>query len=128
MRRFLVFGLLGPPLGFVVGFWGLLPLLNRASGGASVYDAHQLVLLPLAYWLGIVPALLAAALDRHLARRGLPWRPAWTALFAFGVSFVPLSAAIGMGFLKSPWLLVWGLVGAVPGFVCSLLSGAPQRR
>lgn len=127
MRRFLIFGLLGPPLGFVVGFWGLLPLLDRAAGGTSLFDGHQLILLPAVYWLGIVPALLAAALDRHLARRGVRWRPAWTALFAFAASFVPLSAVIGMGFLRSPWLLVWGMVGAVPGFVCSVLSGRPEK-
>lgn len=123
MRRFLIFGLLGPPLGFVVGFWGLVPLLNWATGGASTFEWGQLVLLPLAYWLGLVPALLAAALDLYLARRGVRWRPAWTALFSFAASFVPLSTAMAMGFLQSPWFLIWGLIGVLPGFVCSALSG-----
>jgi hypothetical protein len=127
LRRFLIFGLLGPPLGFLVGFWGLVPLLNWASGGESHFEWGQLVLLPLAYWMGIVPALLAAMLDRHLARRGLRWRPVWTALFSFAASFVPLAAAIAMGFLASPWVLIWGLIGAVPGFICSALSGASER-
>lgn len=122
LRRFLVFGLLGPPLGFAVGVWGLVPLLNWLSGGAGTFDPGQLVLLPAAYWLGIVPALLAAAVDHLLARRGVRGRPAWTALFAFAASFVPLLSALAMGFLSSPWILVWGLIGAVPGFVCSALS------
>ncbi|MDB5377216.1 MAG: hypothetical protein JWR00_1662 [Rubritepida sp.] len=127
MKRFLIFCLPGPPRGFVVGFWGLVPLLNWATGAASVFEWGQLVLLPLAYWMGFIPALLAAVLDRHLTRRGLRWRPAWTALFAFAASFVPLAAAIAMGFLASPWLLIWGLIGAVPGFICSALSGASER-
>jgi hypothetical protein len=85
-------------------------------------------LLPLAYWTGLIPALLAAAPDLCLARRGVRWRPAWTALFAFVASFVPLAAAIAMGFLASPWVLIWGLMDAVPGFICSALNGASERR
>lgn len=109
-----------------MGFWGLVPLLNRASGGTSTFAWGQLVLLPAAYWLGIVPALLAAMLDRHLARRGVRRRPAWTALFSFAASFVPLLGVVAMGFLNSPWFLIWGLVGGVPGFLCSALCGPSE--
>lgn len=123
-RRLLIFGLLGPPLGFAVGFWMLLPLLNWATGGDSTFEWGQLMLVPVAYWLGLLPALLAALVDHLLARRGVRWRAAWTALFAAAASFVPLISGLAMGYLGSPWLLVWGVIGAVPGFVCSLLSGA----
>ena len=128
MRRFLVFGLLGPPIGLMTGMWGLVPLLNWATGGASVFAWGQLVLLPMGYVLGLIPALLTALVDEALARRGVRGRPAWTALFAFGASFVPLLTAIVMGFIGSPWLLVWGLIGAAPGFVCSMLSGPSKQQ
>ncbi|HEY4250087.1 MAG TPA: hypothetical protein VGM87_02750 [Roseomonas sp.] len=128
LRRFLVFGLLGPPLGFVVGFWGLVPALNWAMDGRSGFDWHQMVLLPLAYAMGIVPALLTALVDAAIAQRGWRWRPLWTAAFAFAASFTPLGTLLVAGYLTSPWILLWGLIGAVPGLVCSALSGGPTRR
>lgn len=123
MRRPLVFLLLGPPLGLVTGMWILLPLFNWAIGAESTIELGQLVLLPAAYVMGFVPALIAAGVDATLARRGVRWRPLWTGLAGFLVSFVPLLGALVYGALGSLIFLLWGLVGAVPGAVCSALSG-----
>ena len=128
MRRFLIFVLLGPPLGFLVGFWGLLPLLNLAAGGAGRIEWGQLVLLPVAYWVGLLPALLAAGFDHLLAKRGTRWRPAWSAAFGFVAAFLPLTTTAWMGYIHSPWALPWGLLGAVPAAICSALSGPSSPR
>lgn len=123
MKRFLIFALLGPPLGFITFFWGLLGLMDAALGEQSNIDFHQIVLLPLAYALGIVPALIAAAFDHAIVKRGLRWRVLWTALFAYLAGFLPIFAAIVAGYVHGPFVLAFGLVGAVPGAICSWLSG-----
>lgn len=128
MKRFLIFALLGPPLGFVVGFWGMLQIANWLLGQPQPFDLHQLVLLPSAYLLGTIPALLAASFDQWLAKRDAPYRVVLTGLFAYAISYVPLGGALLMGFIGGPVVLLYGLVGAVPGMVCSWLSTAASRR
>lgn len=98
MKRYLIFALLGPLIGFLTGFYWLLPALNWATGGESTFDWHQISLLPLSYALGIVPALLAGAFDAVLAERSIHLRPLWTSLFGFFVSFLPLAIALLAGF------------------------------
>ena len=123
MRRFLIFALLGPPLGMITGMWGILPVLNWSLGDAAVIDYHQIVLMPLAYQVGVLPALLAAAFDGWLAKREIRFRVAWCALFGFVVSFLPLLGALSMGFLHGPYVAIFGLLGAAPAAACSWLSG-----
>jgi hypothetical protein len=67
MKRMVIFGELGPPIAFVVSFWALIPLFNWSVGGSSVFDLHQLVLLPMFYIMGLGPALLAGLFDDYLA-------------------------------------------------------------
>ena len=130
MRRFLIFALLGPPLGMLTGMWVMLPVLNWSQGGPAVFDHHPLDLMPLAYVVGLLPALLAAAFDGVLAKLAVRFRPLWCALFGFAVSFIPLLGALSMGFLHGPLEASLGFLGAVPAAVCSWLSGkwAPQVR
>lgn len=82
MKRVLIFALLGPPLGFVTGFYVMLPLMSAAVGDSPQVSFYQLVLLPLAYFMGLVPAVLAGIFDESVAHRR--FRILWTALFAFG--------------------------------------------
>src|SRR5665213_1307051 len=103
MKRFLIFGLLGPPLGLITGFWIMLPLLNAALGAPSTFDIHQFVLLPVAYMLGIVPALLAALFDHVLARRNIRPRILWTTLFSYGTGFIPILSAMVAGYVHGPY-------------------------
>jgi hypothetical protein len=123
-RRALIFGLLGPPIGFVTGFWGLLQLFSWAVDSTSTFDIYQLVLLPEAYIIGIVPALIVAAFDQAIATTR--YRILWTTLFAYGAGFLPIVGAIMMGFINSLWVLPIGIVGAVPGAICSWLAGGPR--
>jgi hypothetical protein len=83
---------------------------------------------PLAYQAGVLPALLAAAFDGWLAKRGIRFRVAWRALFGFVVSFLPLLGALSMGFLHGPYLTIFGLLGAAPAAACSWLSGSRAPR
>lgn len=123
MKRFLVFALLGPPLGLVTAMWGIVPVLGWSLGDPSVFDDHQLVLMPLAYEVGLVPALLVGLFDAILAGRNAGHRVLWCGLFGFAMSFLPLLSSLAMGFLHGPFVLTFGLVGAVPGALCSWLAG-----
>jgi hypothetical protein len=132
LRRFLIFALLGPPLDMITGMWGIAPVMNWSFGDPSVFDYHQLVLTPLAYEVGLLPALLTGAFDGWLARQGIRFRIACCALFGFAASFLPLLGALSMGFMHGPFIAIFGLVGAVPA-ACSWLAGmwapgAPRRR
>jgi hypothetical protein len=123
VKRFLVFALLGPPLGLVTAMWGIVPVLGWSLGDPSVFDYHQIVLLPLAYEVGLVPALLVGLFDAILAGRNVGRRVLWCGLFGFAMSFLPLLSSLAMGFLHGPFVLMFGLVGAVPGALCSWLAG-----
>jgi hypothetical protein len=101
----------------------MLPVLNWSQGGAAVFDYHQLDLMPLAYVVGLLPAVLAAAFDGALAKLRIRFRPLWCALFGFAVAFLPLIGALKMGFLHGPLVASLGLLGAAPAAVCSWLSG-----
>jgi hypothetical protein len=124
MKRFLIFGLLGPPLGFVTAFWVMLPALDWSLGASSHVGLHQIVLLPVAYMVGIVPALLAALFDYGLARRHVRWRILWTTLVSYAAGFIPIASSMFDGFVHGPYVLLFGLIGAVPGAICSWLSRA----
>jgi uncharacterized membrane protein YjgN (DUF898 family) len=112
----------------VTGMWGIVPVLNGALGGSSVFDYHQFVLLPLAYQVGLLPALLVAAFDGWLARRGVRYRVGWSTLFGFAMSFIPLLGALSMGFLHGPFVAIFGLLGAAPAAACSWLAGKAAAR
>jgi hypothetical protein len=121
MKRMVIFGGLGPPIAFVVSFWALIPLFNWSVGGPSVFDLHQLVLLPMFYIMGLGPALLAGLFDDYLAGRGTKLRVLWCGLGGLVVSFIPiLGAAI---FFRAWFMLLFGLVGAIPAIICSWMAG-----
>lgn len=126
MKRLLIFALLGPPLGVATGLWIILPVFSWALGEASSFDHHQVVLLPLGYLVGAVPALLAGLIDGFLATRNSRWRVLWMALAGFVLSFLPLASSFAAGLIHGPFILVFGFVGALPAAVCSWLSGKRQ--
>ena len=109
MKRLVIFGLLGPPVGFVVVFWVMLPLLNMALGDTDTFEFRDIVLLPASYAVGIVPALVVAAFD-HVVRN-VRSRILWTTLFAYGAAFIPLLGAWMMDFIQLALvlLLLFGL-------------------
>jgi hypothetical protein len=126
MRRFLVFAALFPPFAFIVAMWGVLQILNLALAESSTADYHQLILLPAAYVIGLLPAILTALADEALARRHVRYRILWTALAGYVFIFAPLLAALLMGFVHGPYLMVFGIIGAIPGAICSWLAGGSK--
>jgi hypothetical protein len=129
MKRLLVFAVLGPPLGSLVGFFILLPAISLMSGGGTGLDISKfiaaLVTLPVSYMLGIVPALLVCGADAVLvASNFTAHRRIWLCAGAgFFVAFLPLLTSMSAGFIHGPWVLMFGVVGAIPGAACSWLSG-----
>lgn len=123
MKRFLIFAILFPPIAFVVAFWIMLQIANWTAGGPSTFDYHQVILLPMAYMVGIVPALLTAKADDILFEGRVRYRVLWTALAGYVFIFMPLLAALTMGFVHGPYLLLFGIIGAVPAAVCSWVAG-----
>ena len=123
MRRVLVFAALFPPLAFAVALWGMLQILNWALGEKSTADYHQLILLPAAYVIVLLPAMLTALVDDVLARRSIRYRILWTAFAGYMFIFAPLLVALLSGSVRCPYLLLFGIIGAVPAAICSWLAG-----
>ena len=117
--RLLLFGLLGPPFGFVTAFWVILQIVNMALGEKNTADLGQLVLLPMAYIVGIVPALAMGGIDHYF--RNLRLGPLFTCLAGYLLGFMPIATALGMGFIHGPFVLIFGLIGAIPALICALI-------
>ncbi len=122
MTRFLIFAAIAPPLGFVVAFWVMLQIANRLAGSPITFDVAQIMMLPTIYLVGLIPALWAAWFDHALAKRNVSYRIAFTALFGYTISYLPLAVAYWVGFAHGPEVLLFGLIGAVPSAVCSWLA------
>jgi hypothetical protein len=113
---------MAPPLGFVVAFWVMLQIANRLAGSPITFDIAQIMMLPTIYLVGLIPALMAAWFDHALAKRNVSYRIAFTALFGYTISYLPLAVAYWVGFAHGPEVLLFGLIGAVPSAVCSWLA------
>jgi hypothetical protein len=138
MRRVLIFLLVGPPVGLLVAMLVSIPVLNVATGGPPNIDAMALVvLLPLAYALGAVPALLLCGMDASLAKLQVRARVALCGLAGFFAVFLPLPVSLAAWF----WAVLHGrpsleplgvvglqgLVGLTAAAVCSWLVGPLPR-
>jgi hypothetical protein len=126
MTRLLIFAAMAPPLGFVVAFWVMLQIANRLAGSPITFDVAQIMMLPTIYLVGLIPALMAAWFDHALAKRNVSYRIAFTALFGYTISYLPLAVAYWVGFAHGPEVLLFGLIGAVPSAVCSWLAAERQ--
>jgi hypothetical protein len=122
MTRFLIFAAMAPPLGFVVAFWVMLQVANWLAGSPNTFDVAQIMMLPTIYLVGLIPALLAGWFDHALAKRKVSYRIALTALFGYAISYLPLAVAFWIGFGHGWYVLLFGLIGAVPSAVCSWLA------
>jgi hypothetical protein len=126
MKRFLIFAAVAPPVGFIVAFWVMLQIANWVAGSRATFDVAQIMMLPTIYLVGLTPALLAAWLDHLLAKRNVSCRIALTALFGYVISYLPLAAAFWIGLGHGPYVLLLGLIGAVPSALCSWLAAERQ--
>jgi len=106
-----------------VALWGILQLLNWILAEQATADYHQVILLPAAYVITILPALLTAVADGMMAKRNVRHRLLWTAFAGYVFIFLPLLTPLSMGHLHGSYLLLFGIIGAVPAAICSWLSG-----
>jgi hypothetical protein len=118
MKRFAIFVLLGPLFGFVV-------FVLRDIAGGKIYGGFPGVLfgLPFAYLFGLLPALVMWLEDWWLCERiNLPAKVATSALTGYVAVVALLLLNTAAGQVKLPQIISFGLVGAIPAVICSLLS------
>jgi hypothetical protein len=121
MKRFAIFMLVGPAVGFPIVLLRQL-LTGRFAGWEAV--AYQ---LPFAYLFAVLPSLVMLLVDWLLFERLRPWRRIVTlALVGYGASIVML-------LIWSPYqihlsqLLTFGIVGAAQAAVCSWLMSVDRH-
>jgi hypothetical protein len=117
MKRFLIFLLLGPALGLAVF------VLRDIAGGRIFGGAVGfLVGLPFAYVFGLPIVLVMWAEDWWMWRR----IPIWAKVVTSAVTGYAASVAMLLALTSRPLsvheVLTFGIVGAVPAAVCSLLA------
>lgn len=117
MKRLLIFGLVGPTIGF------LLAVLTAAALGVRPSDGTVLaVLFAYAFAAGIVPAVLTGCVDGHLASRTSLGRrilltPAAGYFICVVFGFVFLNHRLSMRAI-----VIFALYGMIAAAVCSTLA------
>ncbi|MDB5617083.1 hypothetical protein [Tardiphaga sp.] len=118
MKRILIFLLLGPVVGFLVF------LLLQVFAGKDVGGAQGFLLgLPFAFIFAVLPSLAMGFEDRWLEDKISLWpKVLATAAVGYGGSVAMMAVWTAMP-ITLPQLLMFGIVGAVQGAVCSWLAG-----
>jgi hypothetical protein len=114
MKRFAVFAILGPPIAAAAFYLMLLPLAGLLEGVPIVIDTPVL-----AVWsYAVLASLVVALFDWVASLIEVPFRPVAAAIAGW-----VLAVALLRGYLALPDLPGWfagvGMLGAIPGFVCS---------
>ena len=122
MKRFLLFLLLGPAVGFAT-FEIREVLSGKVIGGFPGF----IMGLPFAYWFGLVPSLIMWGEDWFLEdKMGL-----WPKVLTSAVTGYVVSIAMLLVWTSVPipfsQVLTFGLVGASQGLVWSWLSGIKPK-
>lgn len=116
MRRWAIFGLIGP-------FVGLLVFISLGGGFQSHAVESFLIVLPFAMVTGFAPAMLAAMFDWVFERWGVRQfdRFIRMAVVGYGAAYLPMLENL---FETTPLISFeyrWGLIGAIPAVLCSWL-------
>ncbi len=123
MKRFLLFLLLGPAVGFAT-FEVRELLSGRVIGGFPGF----IMGLPFAYWFGLIPSLVMWGEDWFLEDKMGLWPKVLTsAITGYIVSIAMLLIWTSVQ-IPLPQILTFGIVGASQGLVCSWLSGIKPKR
>ncbi|KAA0076024.1 hypothetical protein [Tardiphaga sp. P9-11] len=122
MKRFLLFLLLGPAVGFAV-----FELREIASGRIIGGFPGFIMGLPFAYWFGLIPSLVMWLEDWFLEDKMGLWPKVLTSaltgyVVSIGMMLIWTSVSIPLR-----QILTFGIVGAVQGAVCSWLSGVKTK-
>jgi hypothetical protein len=122
MKRFLLFLLLGPAVGFAV-----FEIRELASGKVIGGFPGFIMGLPFAYWFGLIPSLVMWLEDWFLEDKMGLWPKVLTSaltgyVVSIGMMLIWTSVTIPL-----PQILTFGIVGAAQGLVCSWLSGIKPK-
>ena len=112
MKHVLIFVLLGPLLGALVGMfpWSF---------------GQRMDVLPLAYMYGSAPALIAGLVDRFLA----DWLTLlYRVIAAAFVGYLATSICFGIVAGGFAGVFLFGILGIIPAALCSLIAGWGDRR
>ena len=119
MKRFSIFLIVGPILGYVV----LLIMSDGLKAIIVIFGVGFLLLLPFAFIFGLVPALIAAVADLVLERSGVMSVRRWftTGVIGYLATYILI---LNNYFAESALSFTYGmgLTGAVAAVACSWLS------
>ncbi|WP_028135473.1 DUF5413 family protein [Bradyrhizobium japonicum] len=125
MKRFSIFLIVGPILGYVV----MLIISDGLKGISVILSDGFVLLLPFAFIFGLVPALIAAVADLVLERSGVASVGRWftTGVIGYLATYISI---LGAYFAEHPPSFDYGLglTGAVAAMACSWLSEWSKKR
>jgi hypothetical protein len=122
MKRFAVFAILGPPIAAAVFYLLLLPLAGVLEGVPVVIDTPVLPVWSYA----VLASLVVAVFDWVASLIELPQRPIGAAVAGWLMAFLLLRDILALPDLPG-WFAAVGMLGAIPGFVCSGVTGRWMR-
>ena len=127
MKRFAAFAILGPPIAAVAFYLLLLPLAGVLEGVPIVVDTPVLPVWSYA----VLAALVVAVFDWVASIIELPLRPIGAGVAGWLMAFLLLREVLALPDLPG-WFAAVGMLGAIPGFVCSWVTmrmdGTPKIR
>jgi hypothetical protein len=114
MKRFAMFAIAGPPISAAVFYLILLPVAGLLEGVPVVIDTSVFSV----YSYAVFASLIVALFDWVASLIELPMRPIGAAIAGWVLAFLLLRDLLAMPDLPG-WFAAIGLLGAIPGFVCS---------
>jgi hypothetical protein len=117
MKRFAVFAIAGPPLSAAAFYLLLLPVAGLLEGVPIVIDTSVFSVWSCA----VFAALVVALFDWVASIIELPLRPIGAAIAGWVLAFLLLREILALPDLPG-WFAAIGMLGAIPGFVCSWLT------
>ena len=118
MKRFLIFTVLFPPLALVV-----FVAPDVIGGSRDFLEIGLLVWMSgFAYLFAVIPAGLTAGVDWALSAK-----PFYLRLVATMAVAAIMAELVAQSLGQRGEVLTYGLIGAIPAAICSLLSGVTQN-
>jgi hypothetical protein len=123
MKRFAVFAIVGPLVAAATLFLILLPVAGVLEGVPVQISTPVL----LAYSYAVLAALVVALFDWVASLIEVPSRPIGAAIVGWVLAFILLRGYLALPDLPG-WFVAIGLLGAIPGFICSWLTTKLDNR
>ncbi len=123
MKRFAIFAIAGPPIAAAVFYLILLPVAGLLEGVPVVIDTSVFS----AWSSAVIAALVVALFDWVASLIELPSRPVAAAVVGWVLAYALLRGYLALPDLPG-WFVAIGLLGAIPGFVCSWVVVKVEER